>query len=155
MLSPDVPVAPDEAIAFLRHLIETHAVTLLIGSSLGGFYATMLAAEFDTDAVLLNPSVHPYVTLLAYVGINTFWCNGKSFEWKRSYLLQLSRMAEAMQLPDVRLLVLLQSGDEILDHTVAASTYRGYDLVIEQGGNHRFENLPDYLDRIEKFMAGC
>lgn len=151
VISPDIPVEPDEAVAFLRRLIETREITVLIGSSLGGFYATCLSAEYGIDAVLINPSVHPYRTLSPYVGTNTFWCSGEPFEWKGEYLLQLARLAEGMRLPEARLLVLLQRGDEILDYRVAEATYGDYDVVVEAGGNHRFENLDEYLVRIERF----
>jgi len=151
VLAPDVPVEPDEAIVFLRREIEQHDITMLIGSSLGGFYASALSAEYGLNAVLINPSVHPYRTLAPFVGTNTFWCSGEPFEWKRVYLWQLARIAETMRLPDADLLVLLQTGDEVLDYTVAADAFRDYDVVVEPGGNHRFENLGDYLERIAAF----
>lgn len=151
VLAPDVPVEPDAAMRFLRRLIETEPVTLLVGSSLGGFYATELSAVYRLDAVLINPSVHPYQTLAPYVGINTFWCSGEPFVWKSAYLLQLARIAESMCLPDTNLLVLLQTGDEVLDYTVAERVYRDYEVIVEQGGNHRFENLADYLGKIDRF----
>jgi len=151
VLAPDVPVAPDEALAFLRRQIETHDISLLIGSSLGGFYATVLSAEYGLNAVLINPSVHPYRTLASFVGTNTFWCSGEPFEWEKAYLWQLARIAETMRLPDAELLVLLQSGDEVLDYTVAAEVFHAYEVIVEEGGNHRFENMGDYLERIERF----
>jgi len=154
ILSPDLPVEPDAALSFLRSLIASNPVSLLIGSSLGGFYATKLSAEFGLDAVLINPSVHPYRTLSPFVGTNTFWCSSESFEWKREYLMQLLRIAENMQLPDARLLVLLQTGDEVLDYTVAEEAYRDYEVIVEEGGNHRFENLSEYLSMIRDFEAG-
>ncbi|UFS61740.1 hypothetical protein LOH54_08695 [Sulfurimonas sp. HSL-3221] len=153
VLSPDLPVEPDEVLAFLRRLIGQHDVSLLIGSSLGGFYATALSSEYGLDAVLINPSVHPYRTLSPYVGTNTFWCSGEPFEWKSEYLLQLARIAETMRLPDARLLVLLQTGDELLDYTVAEAVYGDYEVIVEAGGNHRFENLGEYLERIEAFYG--
>jgi len=151
VLAPDIPVEPDAALRVLRLLIETHNITLLIGSSLGGFYATALSGEYMLDAVLINPSVHPYQTLAPYVGTNSFWCSGELFEWKSAYLQELARIAETMRLPDVRLLVLLQTGDEVLDYRVAEAVYRDYEVVVEAGGNHRFENLGAYLERIETF----
>ena len=151
VLAPDVPVAPEEAMAFLSALIETRDVVLLIGSSLGGFYATALAHRYGIDAVLINPSVHPWRTLAPYIGTNRYWCSGEPFEWKGEYLLQLARIAEGMGPPDAELLVLLQTGDEVLDYRVAAEVYTAYEVVIEEGGNHRFENLGDYLERIEAF----
>ena len=153
VLSPDVPVVPDEALAFLKGVIEENAIRLLVGSSLGGFYATKLAAEYGIDAVLINPSVHPYRTLAAYVGTNHFWCSGEPFEWKREYLHQLARIAQALALPQSRLLVLLQTGDELLDYRIAQDVYRDYDVVVEEGGNHRFENLEEHLDRIGRFRS--
>lgn len=151
VLSPDIPIEPDAALAWLQKLIETHNVDLLIGSSLGGFYATLLSGRYGIDTVLINPSCHPYQTLAPYVGENRYWCSGDPFEWKSAYLLQLARMAETMQLPDARMLVLLQTGDEVLDYRVAEAIYRDYEVVVEAGGNHRFENLGEYLERIERF----
>ena len=151
VLAPNIPVEPDQALAFLRQQIESQDITMLMGSSLGGFYATALGAEYGLNAVLLNPSVHPYRTLSPYVGENTFWCSGEPFEWKEIYLWQLARMAERMRLPETELLVLLQSGDELLDYTVAAEAFRAYDVIVEEGGNHRFENLGNYLEQIEVF----
>lgn len=151
VLSPDVPVAPDAAIAFLEEVIEEKGVSLLIGSSLGGFYATALSHRLGLPAVLINPSCYPYRTLAPYVGENDYWCSDESFEWRGEYLMQLARIAEGMQLPDAELLVLLQSDDEVLDYRVAAEVYREYLVIVEEGGNHRFENLGDYLERIGEF----
>lgn len=155
VLSPDIPVEPDAAMAFLETLIAKHGVTLLIGSSLGGFYATALSHRLGLDAVLINPSCHPWLTLSPYVGENRFFCNDAPFEWKRDYLLQLARIAEGMQLPSSRLLVLLQTGDELLDYRVAEALYAGFEVVVEAGGNHRFENLGDHLERIRTFYEAA
>ncbi len=151
VLAPDVPVAPEEAMAFLDKLIKEHDISMLIGSSLGGFYATALSNTFDINAVLINPSCHPYRTLAPYVGENRYWCNDETFEWKGEYLMQLARIAETMQLPGTELMVLLQTDDEVLDYKIAAEIYKEYLVIIEEGGNHRFENLDDYLGRIENF----
>ena len=153
LLAPDIPVEPDAAMAFLSSLMERGDITLLVGSSLGGFYATALSARYGIGAVLINPSCHPFQTLVPHVGTNTFWCSGESFEWKSGYLLQLARMAETMRLPDSEVLVLLQTGDEVLDWRVAAEVYREYEVVVEEGGNHRFENLGEYVERIRAFAG--
>jgi hypothetical protein len=151
VLSPDLPVAPDEAMEFLENLINQHEVSLLIGSSLGGFYATALSHRLGLPAVLVNPSCHPYRTLAPYVGENEQWCSDETFEWKGEYLMQLARIAENMQLPDAEMMVLLQTDDEVLDYRVAEEIYRDYLVIVEEGGNHRFENLGDYLERIGEF----
>jgi predicted esterase YcpF (UPF0227 family) len=152
VLSPDVPVEPNAAVAFLTRLIEENGITLLIGSSLGGYYATWLAQRFGIKAVLINPSTIPYETLKPYVGINRFWCSGEPFEWKSAYLTQL-RQYDTKELSNIpALLLLLQTADEVLDYTVAQKKYRAFDVIVEEGGNHRFENLSEYLGTIEAFL---
>jgi predicted esterase YcpF (UPF0227 family) len=152
VLSPDLPVEPDAAIEFLTGLIEENEITLLVGSSLGGYYATFLAKRYALEAVLINPSVKPYETLEHCLGINRFWCSGEPFEWKAAYLDQLRRY-DTDDLRDMpALMVLLQTGDEVLDYKEAAQKYRDFDVTVEEGGNHRFENLADYLEKIESFL---
>lgn len=152
VLSPDVPVEPDAAIAFLTRLIEKNKISLLIGSSLGGYYATWLAKKYALKAALINPSTQPYTTLAPYVGINRFWCSNKPFEWKASYLHQLKRYDTEKLSSIPALKVLLQTGDEVLDYRSAAAKFRDFDVTVEEGGNHRFENLADYLGEIESFL---
>lgn len=153
ILAPDLPVAPAKAVDFIQTLIRENAITGLIGSSLGGFYATIFSELFHIPAVLINPSVHPDKTLSAYVGTNYFWCSGEPFEWKREYLQQLSQMKFDHMECSAPKLVLLQTEDEVLDYRIAEEAYRACEVVVEQGGNHRFENLVDYLEAIEVFFT--
>ncbi|MFT7824240.1 MAG: YqiA/YcfP family alpha/beta fold hydrolase [Sulfurimonas sp.] len=147
--APDLPHSPEEAIAYLCDLIETQNIKQLIGSSLGGFYATYLAEKFKISAVLLNPSVVPWKTLALYTGWQKRFCDGKRFEFKESYLRQL----EQLKVEPVRgdYLVLLQSGDEVLDYQIAKEYYSKHRVIVEYGGNHRFENIADYLPMIERY----
>ena len=154
VLSPDIPVNPHEAIVFLKELISAHPVSLLIGSSLGGFYASYLAEKFHIKTVLINPSTKPYQTLAPYVGMNEFFCSGERFEWKEDYLHDLQAYETAKDSIDVDILVLLQKEDEVLDYKKAASLYENYKIIIQEGGNHRFENLDEYLEVISKFKEG-
>lgn len=149
VLAPDIPVDPDEAMAFLRTLIEQGNVKMIVGSSLGGYYAAYLSSLYDTVMVLINPSTRPYETLAAFVGSNRRWCDGSPFVWKPSYLDALKKyeISEVKKSPGG--VVLLQSGDEVLDYRIALQKYKALDVVVEEGGNHRFENLADYLAKIE------
>ena len=151
VLAPDLPVDPHMAIVFLEELIEEHDVDLLIGSSLGGYYAAYLADRYGIKSVLVNPSTRPYETLAAYVGENSRWCDGATFEWKSGYVEALKRYEVKQEKASLQRLVLLQSGDEVLDYRLAAQNYSAYEVLIEEGGNHRFENLDAYLGRIEAF----
>ena len=111
VLSPDLAYAPQDVIRSIDKLITEEQVTLLVGSSLGGFYATYLAEKFLLPAVLINPSVTPWQTLAKHVGWQERFCDGEVFEFKEVYLEQLKRL----QVNPLRgnYLVLLQSGDEV------------------------------------------
>lgn len=147
---PDLPYAPQEAIEMLSKLLSDVRPSLLVGSSLGGFYATWLAEKFEIPAVLINPSCKPWETLAPYVGWQERFCDGEAFEFKQLYLQQLEKL---FVLPHrSRYLVLLQSEDEVLDYRVAKERYKAHRVIVEYGGNHRFENIHEYLSMIESFM---
>ncbi len=147
--APDLPVSPDEAIAFLSELIETRRPSMLVGSSLGGYYATYLAEYFGLKAVLINPSTRPYETLAPFVGENRRFCDNAPFLWRRDYLDSLRKLDTIPSKADY--LVLLQSGDEVLDYRHALKRYAAFKTIVESGGSHRFENIDAYLDMIERF----
>lgn len=149
VVSPDIPVEPDKAVEYIGELIRKFRPSLLIGSSLGGYYATFFAEYHGLQAALINPSTRPYETLAAYVGTNHHWCSGEPFEWKAAYVKQLR--CYDRDIHRGKYLVLLQTGDEDLDYRLAEKKHAAHDVVIEEGGNHRFENLHDYLDRIDAF----
>lgn len=147
MISPDIPVEPDVAVAYLEEMVAKHRPHLLIGSSLGAYYATYLAERHGLDAILLNPSIRPFETLAESVGTNTYWCSEQPFEWKAEYLEQLKAYRTTPE--KCAYLVLLQSGDEVLDYREALAFYDGQEIIVEEGGNHRFENLEEYLPLID------
>lgn len=149
LLSPDLPASPFDAISVIEILLKANKIDLLIGSSLGGFYATYFAQKYQLKAILLNPSTEPWLTLAPYVGWQKRFCDEEVFEFKSIYLEQLETLAV---IPDKgTYLVLLQSEDEVLDYTKAQSLYNKHKIIVEYGGNHRFENINDYLSMIEKF----
>jgi predicted esterase YcpF (UPF0227 family) len=60
---PALPHRPAQAMALLREAVERNPDAALIGSSLGGYYATWLAERYKLRAVLVNPAVRPYELL--------------------------------------------------------------------------------------------
>ncbi len=149
LLAPDLPYAPDEAIAYLEDLLASRHFDLLVGSSLGGFYAAWLAEKYAHKAVLLNPSTAPYETLAPCVGEQRRFCDGEIFRFEAACLQQLQQYVTTPEKGEY--LVLLQSGDEVLDYRIAKEKYRTQRVVVEYGGNHRFENIEDYLSMIGNF----
>lgn len=150
LLAPNLPYEPQEAIETLSKLISKEGPALLVGSSLGGYYATYLAEKYEIPAVLINPSCTPWVTLANHVGWQKRFCDGEAFEFKPDYLQQLKSLHVIPERS--RYLVLLQSEDEVLDYRVAKVQYKAYKVIVEYGGNHRFENICEYLSMIESFM---
>ena len=151
VLSPDLPASPLLAISLLEVLIREHGVDLLVGSSLGGYYATYLAEKYRMRAVLLNPSTVPYRTLQPYVGRQERFCDKKPFLFRQSYLDDLYTLRR--RAVEGEYLVLLQSEDEVLDYTKAQTFYNKHRVIVEYGGNHRFENIGDYLCMIDHFRT--
>lgn len=152
VISPHLPVEPEEAIQLLKELITENNIGLLVGSSLGGYYAEYLQGLFQVPAVLINPSTRPFVTLKNYIGMNKNWCTDENFEWKISYVDQIKAMERENPEPSERYLVLLQTDDEVIDYRYAESRYQDFNVVVQDGGNHRFENLHEYTQMIEDFM---
>ncbi len=149
VVAQNLPYSPLEAIATLEKLIESENIDLLVGSSLGGFYATYLAEKYRLKAVLLNPSTQPWKTLAPYVGEQKRFCDDAPFKFKKPYLKEMKSL-KVLPLKG-RYLVLLQSDDELLDYTKAQSFYNTHNVIVEYGGNHRFENIDIYMSMIRKF----
>jgi len=149
ILSPNLPPSPTVALSEIEVLLQSENIELIIGSSLGGFYATHLAEKYHLKAVLLNPSTQPWETLSSHVGFQKRFCDDEIFEFKLVYLEALKTLEKIPQKGTY--LVLLQSDDEVLDYTKAQSLYNKHKIIVEYGGNHRFENINEYMSMIEKF----
>ena len=79
VIAPNLPFSPKLAIKFLSNIIKNSPIDLLVGSSLGGYYAIYLAQEFNKKAVLINPSLKPHHTLLPHIGKIKRFCDGYEF----------------------------------------------------------------------------
>ena len=151
VLAPDLPFAPAEATAFLEDVLKERSVDLLVGSSLGGYYATWLNRERTIPSVLINPAVRPWELLGDRLGRNTRWCDGMPFVFTETHAAQLRALYRPRLRHDEKYLVLLQTGDEVLDYRAAADYYRDFEVITTDGGSHRFDNLADYLPLISAF----
>ncbi len=157
LICPQLPASPAAAIALADDLIEKvgsgdTAITL-IGSSLGGFYATYLAEKHDLRAVLVNPAVVAAIELERYLGPQTWLYSGEPFEFTRQHIDEL-RALEVLRLADpARYWLLVEEGDETLDYRQAVVRYVGAKQTILPGGDHSFTRWEDYLDEILAFAG--
>jgi len=150
---PAMSPFPGEAREQIESLLDGLAADAwLIGSSLGGYYATWFAEQRDLPAVLVNPSVHPYDTLRDYLGPNRNLYTDLPWEFRPEHIGQLEALrVESLRRPG-NFMVLVQTGDEVLDYREAGRKYRESRLVIEQGGSHAFLGYPRHLLAMLEFF---
>lgn len=153
VIAPSLSYVPDLAIDTLKQLVESllsHTTVTLIGSSLGGYYATYLSEHYGLKAVLINPSVQPYVTLKRVMGSAFNYYDESRFEWNDKHI-QMLKAYDSVHVTPHQYLVLLQSGDELLDYSQAESKFEGSTVIVEEGGNHSYENIESKFEMIEHF----
>jgi predicted esterase YcpF (UPF0227 family) len=146
---PDLPDRPSEAIALVEAVIARERACL-VGSSLGGFYATYLAEKHDLRAVLVNPAVRPYELLCGYVGTQKNLYTGIEYEFTAGHLAEL-RALEVEHVTPERYLVIVTTDDEVLDYRDALGKYRGAERIVVEGGDHGFSDFERYLEPVLGF----
>ena len=149
---PELPHAPREAIALLEGFIEQCDDVTLIGSSLGGFYATCLAERHGVNAVLVNPAMRPYALLETFIGPQTNLYTGETYWLTPEHLAEL-RSLEVERVTPARYLLMVETGDEVLDYREAVSRYAGAEQVVIEGGEHGFANFERCLPRVLAFAG--
>lgn len=151
---PALPIGADDAMAQVNALIATSPTSpTLVGSSLGGFYATVLAERHGLRAALINPLVPARVNLDTMVGPHQNYHSGESFTFTSDHVAQLRKLdMPAITRPE-RYWLLVETGDEVLDYRHALERYAAVRQTIVPGGNHSFTCWTDYLDDIVRFAA--
>lgn len=148
---PALSPVPNEAIAQAEAIIDLHNDELtLVGSSLGGYYATFLAEKHGLRAALVNPAVVAPLSLSAYIGTQKNLHTGETFEFTAAHIDQL-RTLECMTITPNRYLLLVETGDEVLDYRNAVRRYAGCRQEIFAGGDHSFTRFPDLLPQLFEF----
>lgn len=153
LICPQLPASPKEAMALVLTLVERYPAEqlALIGSSLGGFYATWLAERLGCRAALLNPAVDPLTNLDKHVGVTTEYHSDKPFEFKREYIAELGELkVERITRPE-RYFLLAATGDEVLDYRDMVTRYAGAQQHVIDGSDHAISEFPQYVDEVLDF----
>lgn len=151
-IAPSLSYIPDLAIQTLEELIESYDDVKLIGSSLGGFYTLYLAQKYGLKAVIINPSIYPYVTLEKVLGEAPSFYDESYFAWRESHLEMLKKY-ETDSIVQENIMLLLQKGDETLDYKEALAKLPNAKQSVEEGGNHSFDGIERYFVEVEKFLG--
>ncbi|NBB10889.1 alpha/beta fold hydrolase [Pseudomonas sp. SLFW] len=143
---PELHHHPRQAIAQLEAAIdELGGRPLLVGSSLGGYYATHLAERHGLKAVLINPAVNPHQLFDGFLGTQTNLYTGESWELTHDHVDALAELEVPAPQDPQRIQVWLQTGDETLDYKRAQAFYRACALRIEAGGDHSFQGFAEKM----------
>ena len=155
---PSLPHRPAAAIAQLSTWIDTHTsdghALTLVGSSLGGYYATWLAEHYGARAVLINPAVRPFDDLRPFLGGQRNLHTGAEYEVTQAHFDELIALKMTRITRPERYFLLVRTGDEVLDWRVAVAFYAGAFQYVCGGGDHGWTDFGAELAAVLRF-AGC
>jgi predicted esterase YcpF (UPF0227 family) len=152
---PQLPPSPRQAIALAERGTAgwPRERTAVLGSSLGGFYATVLAERWGCKAVLMNPAVDPARDLAAYVGEQTaFHDPDERFEFRPEYVDELRALTPGPVTRPERYLAIIAKGDALLDWREMTARYPGATLRLLEGGDHALSDFDDHLPHLLRFL---
>jgi predicted esterase YcpF (UPF0227 family) len=155
---PQLPVSARDAMALVEDKIAACRISAeppptLVGSSLGGYYATWLAERHGLQAVLVNPAVVAPLDLEPYLGRQTNLYTGEAFDFTLEHVAELRAIeVPAISRPE-RYWLLVEEGDEVLDYQDAVARYAGARQTVLPGGDHSFTRWGDYLDAVLEFAG--
>lgn len=153
LICPQLSASPKEAMDLVTRLVDRYHPSQLavIGSSLGGFYATWLAERMGCRAVLLNPAIDPLKNLEQHVGVTTEYHSDKPFEFKHEYIEELRALKVARVTHPERYFLIACTGDEVLDYRDMVAHYPGAKQTVVQGSDHAISEFRDYVDEVLDF----
>lgn len=153
---PQLPPSPREAIGLVMRGIADwpRSSMAVVGSSLGGFYATYVTATTYCRAVLLNPAVDPARDLVRHIGEQTLWHDpAEHFHFRPEYIAELRALeAGPLDRPE-QVFAIIAKGDEVLDWRDMSDRYPGSRLKVLEGGDHALSDFEtSHLDEVMAFI---
>ena len=152
---PALPVSPRAAIEAAQAACAgvPAGQLALIGSSLGGYYATWLAERIGCRAVLLNPAIRPYEDLRAYLGRQPVHASDESIELTSAHLDELLALDTPAITDPARYLLVAATGDEVIDWRTMAAKYAGANQRIIAGSDHQIAGFERHVDEVLGFCG--
>lgn len=153
LFCPALSHDPEVAITQAEHILASQPGPFtVVGSSLGGYYATWLAEKHGLPAILINPAVVAPLSLEAYVGPQTSFHGDETFEFTHAHIAALRKM-EVPAITPQHYWLLVEEGDEVLDYRQAVARYAGCRQTVLPGGDHSFTRFPDFVPQIIEFAG--
>jgi hypothetical protein len=154
---PQLPASPKAAMELALQLVDGVAPgeLAIVGSSLGGYYATWLAERLGCRAVLLNPAVDPLKSLDGQAIVTTQFHSDEPFEFKTEYFDELRAFkVDQISRPE-RYFLIAASGDEVLDYRTMLTHYRGARQHVIDGSDHGISEFKQYVDEVLAFCLAA
>ncbi len=152
---PQLPPSPREAMELVAR--ETAAwpksTMAVIGSSLGGFYASVVAERTGCPAVLINPAVEPARDLAKYIGETTAWHSDDKFFFREEFVDELRSLRPAAITRPERYFAFIAKGDEVLDWREMQSRHAECRMRLLEGGDHALSDFDDHWPAMASFLG--
>lgn len=156
---PQLPPSPAQAMQEIMAGIATWKDSknfdcmAVIGSSLGGFYATWIAEKMACKSVLLNPAVFPARDLQSYIGEQTAWHKPEErFFFQPAFIEELHQLEAGPLRSPHNCLAVIAKGDEVLDWREMHNRYAGANIRLLEGGNHALADFDAHVPAILDFL---
>lgn len=152
----DLEYSVDYLCKTIENELEKGEKPCLIGSSLGGFLSIILSVRYDLKIALINPCLYPssWIKKMGYIGKSlTNFDTGESFVVRPEAVAYVELLEkELLRYRKDKTMVLLQTGDEVLDYRYALNFFKDIPVDVESGGSHRYDNFESKIDNILKFF---
>lgn len=152
--APDLTLGPNAAVeTILKGLEDKDSDSyVLVGSSLGGFYAAAVSGMTGARAVLLNPATQPWTIASRYQGEQSLMDgSGRKIVVLRQFGAELEALDKWIRNDASDMLVVLTRGDEVLDYRLARDRFTEATMVILPAGDHTISDFPRISDMVLRF----
>lgn len=153
---PQLPPSPREAMALVmeRAARWPAGTSAVVGSSLGGFYATTLAEKLGWHAALLNPAVYPARDLASYIGEQPSWHDpSQRFYFRAEYVDELRALEVGPITRPQRYFAIIAKGDELLDWREMCARYPGARIRLLEGSDHALSDFGEHFAELRDFLG--
>lgn len=152
--APQLLASPRLSIDLILDQYRLEPEDTVIGSSLGGFYATYLAEKFGCRCVLLNPAIHAARDLAGFIGEHKMYHSDEPFVFKAEYIQELKALEMLKITRPERYFLIAAKGDELLDWRDMLGKYRGVATKLLEGSDHGLSDFADHIDEVLEFASG-
>lgn len=150
---PQLPASPAAALALVIDQLAPTPGDVLVGSSLGGFYASCVVERTGCRAALLNPATHPARDLRGHVGPQSGYHDGEPFVFEPAFIDELAAMAPTGIADPAKYFLLAAKGDELLDWREMLAAFPGVRTRLIEGSDHGLSDFATWLPEVLEFAG--